>query len=146
MQSKLIFHKQETPYSCVPACLRMVLSDFEVDISEAELRQLCDCTPFGTEALKAVDAVRNLGFSRTVKCTLTIDELFAQLKANLYPIVFINLLPIDGVKVAHAMIVVALGEEMVTVYDPLQGERNLPRSTFDTAWVMMHNLTILVQN
>ena len=28
---------------------------------------------------------------------------------------------------------------MVTVYDPLQGERNLPRSTFDTAWAMMHN-------
>lgn len=44
------------------------------------------------------------------------------------------------------MIVVALAEEMVTVYDPLQGERNLPRSTFDTAWAMMHNLTILVQN
>ncbi|RUT06603.1 hypothetical protein DSM106972_028600 [Dulcicalothrix desertica PCC 7102] len=60
MQSKLIFHKQETPYSCVPACLRMVLSVFEVDMSEAELRQLCDSTPFGTEALKAVDAVRNL--------------------------------------------------------------------------------------
>ncbi len=146
MQSKLIFHKQETPYSCVPACLRMVLSAFEVDMSEAELRQLCDCTPFGTEALKAVDAVRNLGFSRTAKCTLTIDELLAQLEANLYPIVFVNLLPIDGVKVAHAMIIVALAEEMVTVYDPLQGERTLSRSTFDTAWAMMHNLTILVQN
>ncbi|WP_233787241.1 hypothetical protein [Dulcicalothrix desertica] len=38
----------------------MVLSVFEVDMSEAELRQLCDSTPFGTEALKAVDAVRNL--------------------------------------------------------------------------------------
>ncbi|MBD2772913.1 cysteine peptidase family C39 domain-containing protein [Iningainema tapete] len=63
MQSRLIFHKQETPYSCVPACLRMMLSAFEVDISEAQLRELCDCTPFGTEALKAVDAVRELGFS-----------------------------------------------------------------------------------
>jgi Peptidase C39 family len=76
MQSKLIFHKQETPYSCVPACLRMVLSAFEVDMSEDELRHLCDCTPFGTEALKAVDAVRNLGFSRTTKCTLTINDVF----------------------------------------------------------------------
>jgi ABC-type bacteriocin/lantibiotic exporter with double-glycine peptidase domain len=145
MQSKLIFYKQETPYSCVPACLRMVLSTFELFMSEAELRLNCDCTPFGTEALKAVDAVRNLGFSRTVKCNHTIDEL-AQLEVNLYPIVFVNLLPIDGVKVAHAMVVVALAQGIVTVYDPLQGERNLPRSTFDTAWAMMHNLTILVQN
>lgn len=146
MQSRLIFHKQETPYSCVPACLRMVLSAFEVDMSEPELRQLCDCTLFGTEALKAVDAVRNLGFSRTAKCTLTIDELFAQLEVNVYPIVFVNLLPIDGVKVAHAMIVVAKADGMITVYDPLQGERNLPRSTFDTAWAIMHNLAILVQH
>jgi hypothetical protein len=59
MQSRLIFHKIETPYSCVPACLRMVLSAFEVDMSEAELRQLGNCTLFGTEALKAVDAIRN---------------------------------------------------------------------------------------
>ncbi len=88
----------------------MVLSAFEVDLSEAELRQLCDCTLFGTEALKAVDAVRNLGFSRTVKCTLTINELFAQIEVNLYPIVFVNLLPIDEVKVAHAMIVVAIAQ------------------------------------
>jgi ABC-type bacteriocin/lantibiotic exporter with double-glycine peptidase domain len=146
MQSKLIFHKQETLYSCVPACLRMVLSAFEVDISEVELRQQCDCTAFGTEALKAVDAVRNLGFSGTAKCTLTINELYFLLEVNLYPIVFVNLLPIDGVKVSHAMIVVAIAQEIVTVYDPLQGERNLPHSTFDTAWAMMHNLAILVQN
>ncbi|GJD22030.1 hypothetical protein RIVM261_069860 [Rivularia sp. IAM M-261] len=44
------------------------------------------------------------------------------------------------------MIVVALAPDIVTVYDPLQGERTLPRSTFDTAWALMHNLTILVQN
>jgi hypothetical protein len=84
------------------------------------------------------------GFSRTAKCTLT-DE-FAQIEVNVYPIVFVNLLPIDGVKVAHAMIVVGKANGMVTVYDPLQGERNLPRSTFDTAWAIMHNLAILVQH
>ncbi|GAB1539235.1 hypothetical protein NUACC21_19010 [Scytonema sp. NUACC21] len=82
---------------------------------------------------------------RTVKCTLSIGELIAQLEVDVYPIVFVNLLPIDGVKVAHAMIVVAIAQGMVTVYDPLQGERNLPRSTFDAAWAMMHNLAILVQ-
>jgi ABC-type bacteriocin/lantibiotic exporter with double-glycine peptidase domain len=107
MQFKVIFHKQEMPYSCVPACLRMVLSAFGKDMSEAELREQCDCTPFGTEALKAVDAVRALGFPLTLKCTLSINELFNLLEAGVYPIVFVNLLPIDGVKVAHAMVVVA---------------------------------------
>lgn len=36
----------------------MVLSSFDTEISEAELRELCDCTFLGTEALKAVDAAR----------------------------------------------------------------------------------------
>lgn len=78
MKSRLLFHRQETPYSCVPACLRIVLSSFELDISEAELRELCDCNAFGTEALKAVDAVRKLGFTKTAKWTLSTDKLVTQ--------------------------------------------------------------------
>ncbi len=145
MKSRLIFHRQETPYSCVPACLRIVLSSFELDVSEAELRTLCDCTPFGTEALKAVDALRSLGFVRTAKWTLSIDELITQLSSGFIPIVFINLLPIDGIKIAHAVVVIAVDETNVSVYDPLQGERILQRFTFDPAWAMMHNLSIVVQ-
>jgi hypothetical protein len=60
-------HKQqETRYSCVPACLRIVLAHLGLTLTETELRTLCDCTPFGTDALKAVDAVRQLGFSKSV--------------------------------------------------------------------------------
>lgn len=68
----------------------MVLSGFGVEMSEAELRKCCDCTPFGTEALKAIDVARDLGFSKTVKCTLSFAELTAQLDLGLYPIVFVN--------------------------------------------------------
>ena len=145
MKSRLLFYRQETPYSCVPACLRVVLSGFELDISEAELRVLCDCTPFGTEALRAVDAVRSLGFPKTAKWTLSVNDLVIQLNSGFYPIVFINLLPVDGVKVGHAVVVIAIEQADVSLYDPLYGERILPRSTFDTAWAMMHNLSILVQ-
>lgn len=145
MKSRLIFYRQETPYSCVPACLRIIFSGFDLDISEAELRDLCDCNPFGTEALKAVDAVRKLGFPKTAKWTLSIYELVTQVNSGCYPIVFINLLPIDGIKVGHAVVVLAINQANVSFYDPLQGERILPRSTFDTAWAMMHNLSILVR-
>lgn len=67
MPSKLQFHKQETPDSCVPACIRMVLLTMGTDISEAELRERCDCTIFGTTALLAVDALRALGFTHSRK-------------------------------------------------------------------------------
>jgi ABC-type bacteriocin/lantibiotic exporter with double-glycine peptidase domain len=123
----------------------MVFSHLGLEFQEAELRTLCDCTPFGTEALKAVDAARRLGFSKTAKHRLAADELAAQVSHSVYPIVFVNLLPIDGVKGQHAMVVMAVDQVNVTVSDPLQGERILPRATFDAAWAVMHNLAILVQ-
>jgi ABC-type bacteriocin/lantibiotic exporter with double-glycine peptidase domain len=94
MPLKPLFYKQETPYSCVPACVRMVLTRFGRELSEAELRALCDCTPFGTEALNAVDAVRQLGFVGTGKYTLSTDELAAQVRRGLSPIVFVSTLPL----------------------------------------------------
>jgi ABC-type bacteriocin/lantibiotic exporter with double-glycine peptidase domain len=146
MQSKLPFYRQEKPYSCVPACLRMVLAAKGYVVSELVLRERCDCTFLGTDALTAVDALRAMGFSNSSKCTLRLTELMMDLNAGCYPIVFLNLLPIDGVNDPHAMVVTAVDDDSVYVYDPLQGERLLPRSTFDTAWAMMRNLVILVQD
>ena len=123
----------------------MVLASFGRELSEAALRVLCDCTPFGTEALKVVDAVRQLGFPATGKHTLSLDELAAQVRRGLFPIVFVNMLPIDGITDGHALVVVRIDQTDIAVYDPLRGERHLPRATFVSAWAMMHNLTILIQ-
>ncbi len=123
----------------------MVLASFGRALSEATLRARCDCTPFGTEALQAVDALRQLGFRDTGKHTLSLDELAAQIRQGLFPIVFVNTLPIDGIPGGHALVVVDLDQTDVTVDDPLHGERNLPRATFENAWAMLHNLTLLIQ-
>jgi ABC-type bacteriocin/lantibiotic exporter with double-glycine peptidase domain len=146
MLSKLPFYRQEEPYSCVPACLRMVLAGKGYLMSESALRECCDCTFLGTDALKAIDALRSMGFSNSSKCTLRFPELMEELNAGFYPIVFVNLLPIDGFNDPHAMVIIAVDDESANLYDPLQGERRLPRSTFDTAWAMMRNLAILVRD
>jgi ABC-type bacteriocin/lantibiotic exporter with double-glycine peptidase domain len=124
----------------------MVLASKGHILSEAELRKYCDCTFLGTEALNAVDALKLMGFSNSSKRMLRIAELIVKLNSGLYPIVFVNLLPIDGVNDAHAMVIIEVDDNEVQVCDPLQGERLLPRSTFDTAWAMMRNLAILVQD
>jgi ABC-type bacteriocin/lantibiotic exporter with double-glycine peptidase domain len=123
----------------------MVLAGLGHDIGEGELRALCDCNAFGTDALKAVDAARLLGFTGTAKHTLPADELAALTGRGSYPIVFVNTLPIDGVKGTHAFVVLEVGGAAVVVCDPLLGERTLPRATFDTARAMMHDLAILVE-
>ena len=134
MPLKPPFHKQETRYSCVPACLRMVLGSFGVDISESELRTRCDCTPYGTNALMAVDAARALGFVKTAKYTLSLVELQTVVTDGHCPIVFVDLNPIDGLDAIHAMVVADVSGQEVVVLDPLQGERRLPVYVFTAAW------------
>ncbi len=144
MPLKPPFHKQETRYSCVPACLRMVLGSFSVDISERALRTRCDCTPYGTDALMAVEVARALGFVKTAQYTLSLAELQTVVTAGHCPIVFVDLNPIDGLEAIHAMVVVDVREQEVVVLDPLQGERRFPGYVFTAAWARRHNLAMLV--
>jgi hypothetical protein len=44
------------------------------------------------------------------------------------------MLPIDGVRAPHALVVLAINSESVTVYDPHSGEREIPVSAFSEAW------------
>lgn len=144
MTSKLPFHRQETRFSCLPACLRMVLLSLGVDVSESELRSRCDCTILGTKALSAVDAARSLGFKGSTKYTLALEELRYFTAAGQFPIVFVSLLPIDGRDDIHALVIVELGQKAIVALDPLIGARTIPLQTFSAAWGMRHNLTILI--
>jgi ABC-type bacteriocin/lantibiotic exporter with double-glycine peptidase domain len=118
----------------------MVLSSFGVEATEAEIRRLCDCTESGTDALKAVDAARQLGFPGTRKHNLLPDELKTSVEEGNYPIVFVNLFPLRGSFDQHALVVIEMNEESVTVYDPLVGECRLPMEKFSVAWRMQRTV------
>jgi ABC-type bacteriocin/lantibiotic exporter with double-glycine peptidase domain len=124
----------------------MVLSDFGLLLSEEELCSCCDCTIFGTDALKAVNAARQLGFSQTIKTNLSIvEDLLCQIDLGVYPIVYINLQPISGENCQHAVVVVEVKEETICIYDPLSGERKISHLIFDEAWSATKRLSILVR-
>lgn len=127
------------------AGLRIVFAAHGVDVPEAALRAACDCTPLGTGSLQAVDVARSYGFQQSARYTLTLEELATLVEGGSYPIVFVSLRPIDGVRDTHALAVINIGEQDVTVYDPLRGERSLSKQSFSTAWALRHNLTIIVQ-
>lgn len=118
---------------------------FGRDVSEARLRELCDCTCEGTTALQAVDAARALGFQLSAKYTLSLEELKALVVNGHLPIVYVSLRPIDGKRGAHALVVLEMNAQMVSVYDPRQGERWIQRDTFSAAWRAQHNLTIIIK-
>ena len=122
----------------------MVFGSFGADIAESELRERCDCTAYGTDALKAVDAARQFGFAGTAKHTLTLEELRTVVTEGQHPIVFVDLSPIDGTEDIHTLVIVDVSQDEVSVLDPLKGERLLPRQTFNTAWALRYNLAIIV--
>jgi ABC-type bacteriocin/lantibiotic exporter with double-glycine peptidase domain len=122
----------------------MVLSHFDLSVSEAELRARCDCTIFGADAPYVVDVARQLGFNKTDIQNLSTDELQLLLDEGRYPIVYVNMIPIDGIEGAHALVALEIGDDAVTVYDPDQGERLLPIGAFFKAWELQRNLAIIV--
>jgi ABC-type bacteriocin/lantibiotic exporter with double-glycine peptidase domain len=123
----------------------MILSHFGIEIAEAELRHLCDCTFDGTDALKAVDAARKLGFPGTGKHNLTIDELASVVTNGQFPIVFLDLTPIYGFFQSHTVIVTAISTTSVQLLDPARGEYLLPSHVFNNAWSMRRNLSIVFE-
>ena len=116
-------------------------------MAEAVLRVVTDCSPLGTDAFQLVEAARQLGFPTSRKYTLaSLDELATLLAEGHWPIVYVDLWPLQGglSGQSHAMVVIALDPTDVTVLDPLHGERRLPRDDFLAAWSAMRYLTIVI--
>jgi ABC-type bacteriocin/lantibiotic exporter with double-glycine peptidase domain len=125
----------------------MVLSSCGVAIDEVRLRQLTDCSPFGTDAFQLVEVASQLGFTASRKHTLaSVDELATILTEGLFPIVYVDLWPIRGSLSGqyHSLVVIAVEPEAVVVLDPLAGERRIPREEFQIAWKEMHCLVIVI--
>lgn len=132
------YYSQETEYSCLAACLRMVLESRGVIKSEKELRILTDCDfdsghyPGGATAQRIVDAARLLGFPNSSKNNLVLPELVAVVLEGLFPIVLIGIrLQPDEPVQSHAVVVTAISNRGVTVLDPNRGELIEPQRGFD---------------
>ena len=123
----------------------MVFSGFGLEVPEAELRHACDSTDLGTGALAALDVARHYGFAQTGKHTLTIEELAGVAAAAKYPIVLVNLWPIEQIREYHALVILAVNDTDVLVLDPAQGERLIPRPNFEAGWARRDHLTIIIE-
>lgn len=143
--SKPLFSRQEFADSCLPACLRMVLSGYGLDLPEDDLRLLCETNGLGAEVGKAVTVVQQLGFPRTTKTTLTADKLTSLVARQTFPIVFVEMSLLDGIKGTHTLVVTGMSDQTLVVYDPLCGERLLPRQIFNTAWALQRNLALVIE-
>lgn len=137
------FCKQETPDSCAVACLRSVLHVYGHASDEAALRQLSGTTSSGTLSDDLVNCARSLGFEAQKEYS-NLDLLRQHLAASRFPILYINLLFIDGFDSVHAVVATELQDQSLQVIDPLEGERVFSLPAFEKSWQLLNNLAIIV--
>lgn len=138
------FHKQETPHTCAVACLRMVLETQGLSMTEEALSAKCGTDVFGTSANDLVQAASGLGFEAK-KEYANLDDIHGHLSQNLFPILFINLLVIDGYNSTHAVIAEEVSDKEIKVIDPRLGARTLDLELFQYAWRRAKNVAVVVQ-
>jgi ABC-type bacteriocin/lantibiotic exporter with double-glycine peptidase domain len=141
------FYAQETPDSCLPACLRMVLAAHGLRFSERQLRRLCQCQPMmGTLSTNVVLAAQKLGFVDSIEDrSLRLFDLRDQVREGFSPIVGVNLRRLSGVWSPHAQVVVEIASTHARIHDPMLGRLKISLPTFEAAWADADYLTILVK-
>ncbi len=122
----------------------MILEMHGVAIAEEPLGQKCGTDKFGTSANDLARTATELGFSAK-KEHATLDEIRGYLAREVFPIVFINLLVIDGYNSTHAVVVEQVLEKEVKVIDPRMGERAVDVELFQYAWRRSKNVAVIVQ-
>lgn len=140
--------EQELDYSCLAACTRMVLAFFGDERAEAELRILLKTKPGGTSPVNLMLHLPALGFIADVR-TGSQSGLRQQVETG-YPCivhVWTPPLPHWDTEAIHALVVAAISEDSVHVYDPAlaTGPMVIPLSAFLRAWAAVDYLTIVIR-
>jgi ABC-type bacteriocin/lantibiotic exporter with double-glycine peptidase domain len=121
----------------------MILDYLDFDIDEPSLIVLCQTDVNGTSADDLVYAANRLGFQARKEYS-SIKDLQKYLNEGIFPILYVNLLAIDGLAIIHALVLEAMTHSAVTVLDPWRGRRKIGLQQFKIAWEKTRNLAVLV--
>ena len=121
----------------------MVLRSCGQEVTEKELRDLCDCDDDGTRPRKALECATHYGFD-AIEAFLDISTLRKELIAGAYPITYLELEGPYG-STRHAVVVTGITHTSVQMLDPSLGERDLMMENFVDAWQVTNGQTLLIR-
>lgn len=140
--------KQELDYSCLPACVRMVLAFYGQEYEEARLHALLKTRPGGTSPVQVMLRLPEMGFDAYVRSgSLSLLRELLNVEIPCVVHLWTPPLPYWSVEAIHAVVVVAIAEDRVLVHDPVQetGPTEIPIDTFVEAWAATDYLTIVIR-
>ena len=151
MKSKLPYHKQQTPFSCSLACLRMVLETEGIKMEEYQLSPLVEYNPdIGVPIPFMVKACRALNLKYKLLKLATLDDLRHFASKGLYTIVVLQASVYQKVlgKHGHMVVVKNITDEDVIINDPDKeygGEdKKVKLEVFLEAWTASKNWLLAI--
>ena len=144
---KLKHLRQREAYSCVPACVRMLLQYYGDGRTEEDLCVLLGCMPYGTSA-EGVARVSGLGYEVELRYS-TFEELKALIDAGQPVMVFVRTGGLDywSEDCPHAVVVVGYDEDSVYIDDPYfeDAPQRTRFKTFRVAWWRTRNRLAVIR-
>lgn len=129
--------QQELDYSCLPACVRMVLAYYGDQRPEPELRRLLKTRFTGTSPANVMLRLPDIGYGAVV-VEASRSLLRRRIAAGEPCIahVWTSPLPHWDEGAVHAVVVVDISEESVWINDPIlnSGPTAIPQDAFLKAW------------
>ncbi|MCU0645513.1 MAG: cysteine peptidase family C39 domain-containing protein [bacterium] len=137
-------HKQEKSYSCMVACLRMVLEFYGVTEEEKTLRIKSKTKFYGTHPIHIVECAKFYGFDAYAG-SLTLNKLQELTDQNI-PVIT-NILKFDGDDFyIHSVVVYQMEQHTVYVLDPEDGEKHMNKDLFEKLWQQNDYHGIIIRN
>ncbi|MEZ4673997.1 MAG: C39 family peptidase [Caldilineaceae bacterium] len=139
--------QQLTPYSCLPACARMVIAFLGHDHSEEELTRTFNTVPLlGTLPENMISGLEAMGYRVLWFENATIDRLRALLEHK-WPIITLvqaTDLP-HGTAGLHAVVVIGMSEGEIAFLDPvLKDVMFMSLPNFERAWSNLGHQGIVI--
>jgi ABC-type bacteriocin/lantibiotic exporter with double-glycine peptidase domain len=140
-------YKQEKDFSCIPACLKMILEFFNKPVAESDLRKQLKTKPFGTHIINVVSLKEFYGIEAKIEFW-SLEELKTHLNSSRIPciaLVWTEYFAHWKQNCLHSVIVIGYSNEHVIINDPIFDEKEflVPFDDFINAWQANDGLVVI---
>ncbi len=140
-------YKQSTPYTCLPACVRMILAFHGHAHTETELAQAFSTVPLlGTLPENVVSGLEAMGYHSLWFENASLERLRLLVAHGWPSIALVRAADLPhGVAGLHAVVVIDLTDDAITFLDPTQSHATrLDLSAFVRAWAKLDHQGLVV--
>lgn len=133
---RIPYFRQELPYSCGPACLKMVLVSFGLVFEESKLRERCGTTSLGTSLFDLADAARGVGLDAEVLIGPTEMKRWRRSRKRAVIALLDASVLYGGIGPSgHFVVIITLRRGEVIYHDPAMGQNlHADERSFFEAW------------